>query len=305
MATAVIPPATIAGSSSAPASVRLGFGLEGSVLGLEVADDAALRLMDDAYAPLRCPPAGARVRASLRRMHDGRLQARYGRYALQLANAADPVPVRAAYHAAREIFARFACEPAQTIAIYGALCAIDGGAVLLLGPTTIGKTLLSLHLAHSGARFLGDETALLSLVNGEAYAMPRRPALRESALTLLPDARMRQNIERSSNVFPTERGRFWYALDSDTLCGLEPAARPYVLRAICVLSARGDAPVIKRLDCGVGVQQVAQRAYARPTSLAEMGSLRRATRHAAFFEMTLGTPWESSEALIREVRACG
>lgn len=303
MATAIIPPASTEHSPDAASCVRLGFALGAAVMAVEVADAVSLRLMDDAYAPLSCPPAGARVHASLRRMNDGRLHARYGRQPLRLANAADAVPVRAAYHAAREIFARFACEPDKTIALYGALCSVDGGAVLLLGPTTIGKTLLALHMAFSGAHFLGDETALFSLVNGEAYAMPRRPSLRESALTLLDD-RMRQNVESSSNVFPTERGRFWYALDSETLCGVQPDARPHALRAICVLSARNDTPSIRRLDAGTGVQLVAQRAYARPTTLAQMSALRRATRHAAFLEMTLGSPSDSSALLLREVRAC-
>lgn len=303
MATAIIPPANAERSSDAPSSARLGFALGGAVMGVEVADAASLRLMDDAYAPLRCPPAGARVHASLRRLRDGRLDARYGRHPLRLANAADAVPVRAAYHAAREIFARFACEPAQTIALYGALCSVDGGAVLLLGPTTIGKTLLALHTAYSGAHFLGDETAVLSLVNGEAFAMPRRPSLRESALTLL-DARVRRNVESSSNVFPTERGRFWYALDTETLCGVEPDARPHALRAICVLSARSDTPAMRRLDAGTGVQLLAQRAYARPTTLAQISALRRATRRATFFEMTLGTPADSSALLLKEVRSC-
>ncbi|HEY9179279.1 MAG TPA: hypothetical protein VIO32_01085, partial [Candidatus Baltobacteraceae bacterium] len=216
----------------------------------------------------------------------------------------DPMPVRAAYHAVREIFARFACELPHTIAMYGALCAIDGGAVLLLGSTTIGKTLLALHLAHSGAQFLGDETALLSVASGEAYAMPRRPSLRESALPLLPDARMRANIEQSSSVFATERGRFWYALDGDALCGLQPNGRPHVLRAICMLSARAEVPAIRRLDSTAGLQLAAQRAYARPSTLAQMSAVKRAMRHTAFFQMTLGTPSESAALLLREVTAC-
>ena len=303
MATAVTPPAGSERGSIAPASVRLGFRLGASVLELDVADEDARRLLEHAYSPLACPPTGARVHASLRRLSDGGLHVRYGRHALRMANAADPVPIRAAYHAAREIFARFAAERPRSIAFYGALCAIESGAVLVLGPTTVGKTLLALHMARSGARFLGDETALLSLATGEAYAMPRLPALRESALPLLPDPAMAKAIAESEHFFATERGRFWYALDGDAL-GIEPNARPYTLRAICVLSARADAPSLRRMEPADGVQLLAQRAYVRPTTLAELSALRRATRHAAFFEMTLGDPNESSALLLREVRAC-
>jgi hypothetical protein len=59
------------------------------------------------------------------------------------------------------------------------------------------------------------------------------------------------------------------------------------------------------LDGDDAVKFVAQRAYARPTSLAQVGALRRALRHTVCFEMTLGEPSSSAELLLREVRACG
>src|SRR5579884_3682551 len=214
MATAVMPPGRANRARPAATSVQLGFRLGGSTLSLEIADADALRLIEDAYAPMRCSPAGARAHASLRRLSDGRLHLRYGRHALRPANAVDGVPLRAAYHAAREIFARFACEPEHTLALYGTMFALGDGAVLLLGPTSVGKTLLALHAAALGARFLGDETALLSLAREEAFALPRRPTLRESALPLLPTPKMTSAVAASAHSFSTERGRFWYALDA-------------------------------------------------------------------------------------------
>lgn len=299
-----MPPAQAQRRPEAAASVQLAFRLGASTLSLEVADADALRLIQAAYAPMLCSVSGARVHASLRRLADGRLNVRYGRQVLRPANAVDAVPQRAAYHAAREIFARFACEPANTLAVYGAMCAVDDGAVLLLGPTTVGKTLLALHMAMNGARFLGDETVMLSLAREEAYALPRRPVLRESALPLLPDARMAQAIASSGDWFATERGRFWYALDSQALPGIEPSERIYDVRAVCILGGRGETPSIRRLDPADGVKFVAQRAYARPTSLAQVSALRRALRRAVFFEMTLGAPQASCDLLLREVRAC-
>ncbi len=182
------------------ACARLAFRLSDAVLGIDVADDHARRVLEDAYAPLLRPP-GTRThaRAVVQRLSDGRLHVRYGRRALAAANSADAIPLRGAYHAAREIFAHFACEPPHSMALYGALCAVDNGAVLLLGPTTVGKTLLALQLARNGARFLGDETAVLSLLTGEAYALPRRPTLRESALPLLSDDAMSSRILSSTS----------------------------------------------------------------------------------------------------------
>lgn len=304
MATAVMPEGRENRVRPAAASVQLGFRLGPSTLSLAIADADALRLIEEAYAPMRCAAAGARANASLSRLSDGRLHLRYGRQALRPANAADGVPLRAAYHAAREIFSRFACEPPHTLALYGTMFAVDGRAVLLLGPTTIGKTVLALHAAAQGARFLGDETALLSLVREEAYALPRRAALRESALPLLPNPAMAEAIEASPHVFRSERGRFWYAIDANVLGGIEPSDRPYPLRAICVLGHRGETPSIQSVNAADAVKFVAARAYARPTSLAQLGALRRALRNVACFDLTLGDPRSSAELLLREVRAC-
>jgi hypothetical protein len=300
---AVASSARVHGAVPSPGARRV-FGIGGTSLVIEIADEPALRLIEEAYRLLVCEAAPGRVQASIRRLSDGRLHVRYGRETLRAAGAADPVPLRAAYHAAREIFARFACEPAHTLAVYGALCAVDRGAVLLLGPTAIGKTVLSLHLAHLGAQFLGDDTALISLADQEAFAVPRRPALRESALPLLPDTRIAQSVAQAGSAFETERGRFWYALDAQALCGIEPSTRAYPLRAVCILSGRGSAASMHALDPADAVKFVAQRAYARPTSLAQMSALRRVLRRVACFEMTLGTPRESSELLLRRVQTC-
>lgn len=305
MATAVMSEGTPERGSPAASCIQLGFRLDQSMLALDVADDASLSLIRHGYAKLMCEPPPSRPQASVRRLSDGRLHVRYGRHALRVANAADAVPMRAAYHAAREIFARFACEPPQTIALYGALCAVGDAGVLLLGPTTIGKTVLALHMAHHGARFLGDDTAILALSSGEAYAMPRRPSLRESALALLPDPRMAESVAASQRCFSTERGRFWYSLDTAALYGIEPSDRRYDLRAVCIVRERAEEPAIREIDAAQGVKHLAQRAYVRPTSLAQLAALRRATRRASFFEVVLGAPEVSSEMLLQAVRACG
>lgn len=306
MATAVIPRRRVQRSAAAPASIPLAFRLGGCVLGLEVADDAALSLLTHAYAPMQIDPGGVKMRAFLHRLADGRVQVRYGRQLLRPADAGGTtlMPLGSAYHAAREIFARFAAEPAEALALYGALCAVEGGAVLLLGPTMIGKTLLALHLALQGGRFLGDETSVLALARGEAYAMPRRPALRESALPLLPE-QLAQTVAQCERAFESGRGRLWYSLDETALGGLQPSARPYPIRAVCVIADRADIAAVRPLEPAQGLKAVAQRAYGRPSSLAHLAAIQRAMRHAAFFELTLGRPEESARLLLRELGSCG
>ena len=292
-------------SAAASPSIPLAFRLDSGVLGLEVADQAALTLVTHAYAAMQVDAAGVKMRAYLHRLSDGRIHVRYGRQILHAAGAGSaPLPLGSAYHAAREVFARFAAEAPETLALYGALCAVDGGAVLLLGPTMIGKTVLALHLAIAGARFLGDETAAISLRDGEMYAMPRRPALRESALPLLPQA-IARGVARSECAFENGRGRFWYSLDETALDGIEPSARRYPVRAVCVINDRGEGASLRSLEPVQALKAVAQRAYGRPSSLAHVAAIRRAMRHAAFFELTLGPPEETSRLLLRELRSCG
>lgn len=67
----------------------------------------------------------------------------------------------AAYIAVRELFARFAGAAAENLAFYGATCALNGSAVVCIGPPGSGKTVLALHLHRAGLQFCGDEIFLL------------------------------------------------------------------------------------------------------------------------------------------------
>lgn len=235
----------------------------------------------------------------------GHLRVRYGRREMPFAGGAPTAaPFLRAFYATRELFSRFASEDETAVALYGALVLVDGGAVLVLGPTTIGKTLLALCLAHEGAQFLGDETALLSY-NGEIRAMPRCPSLREPGLAFLPSELMRRRVLGAPHAFATPRGRLWYALSADDLGGVAPSERPYPLRAVCAIGERAESFAMREIQQTDMFATVAQRAYSRPTELSELAALRRAMRRARHFSVTLGTPQESAAALLHGLRACG
>ncbi len=288
-------------ASQGECSERLLFRVGSQVLALEVHDPAALKILEAAYGPLRCssvrPP---NCTASMRRLGDGRLHVRLGRRTLPIAGSTGDAP--AVYLAAREIFARCAAMQGASLALYGVLLGTPRGGVLLLGPTAIGKTILALHMTLHGATFLGDETAIFSLGNGEISALPRRPSLRESALNYLPESTAGRVIG-CDHYFETDRGRFWYGLNEDVL-GVQPSSRVLPLRAVCILSGRGEQCAVNALAFPQALPLILQRAYARPSELAQIAAARHALRGVASFDVVLGKPEESASLLLQEIAAC-
>jgi hypothetical protein len=261
-------------------------------------------MLQAAYAPALEPrPRIPDHAASLRRLSDGRLHARFDRRPLPVADTRQATALLSAYYAAKEVFARFAAADATRIAFYGSLIAMNGEALLILGPTTIGKTLLAIHLALQGAKFLGDETAVLDLGSTTIYALARKPALRASALPYLT-AELRAGARAAEHVMETDRGRFWYALDASELGGIAPSADGYRLRAVCILRDRSEAFSMRRIALDDALPALLQRAYSRPSQLTQIAALRRSLRYVVHYDISLAEPERSAAALLEEVRAC-
>ena len=281
------------------------FGLAGRILAVDVDDDAVAHILNTTYADARVQNGrAAHHAASVRRLSDGRLHVRFDRRTLAVGDPGAALPLLSAYYASKEVFARFAVAHPAGIAFYGALVEIAGAATLILGPTTIGKTLFALHLASQGARFLGDETAVLDLRSSTISALARKPSLREAALEFLPSDEMRARIAGAGQVLETDRGRFWYALGSDDLCGIAPSDRAFRLNSVCIIRERAHAFSMRRVELAQSLPAIMQRAYARPAQLAEIAGLRRAMRHVTQYEIALGDPRSSALAFLDEVRVC-
>ena len=280
------------------------FGLAGRILTVDADDVASAHMLQAAYAHALEPrPRIPDHAASLRRLGDGRLHVRFDRRPLPAADARHATALLSAYYAAKEVFARFAAADPSHIAFYGSLIAVNGEAFLILGPTTIGKTLLALHLALQGAKFLGDETAVLDLGSTTIYALARKPALRESALPFLTPE-LRASTQAAEHAMETDRGRFWYALDALELGGIAPSADGYRLRAVCIIRDRSEEFSMRRIGLDDALPALMQRAYSRPSALTQIAALRRSLRHVAHYDVSLAEPERSAAALLEEVRAC-
>ena len=213
-----------------------------------------------------------------------------------------PNPMLSAYYALREIFARFAAAAPQTAAFYGSLVSVDHRGLLLLGPASSGKTILAVHLALAGARFMGEETASLDTRTGEVRALPRTPSMRESALALLP-AEMRERIERADNAISGPRGRLWYAVGEDAL-GVRPCADKVRLSAVAFLGPRQDEAQLRRIEPQQAMNQMLHRCYARPYQLREVSTLKRSIRNVTFFDIVPGQPQLTARILVEAMRSC-
>jgi hypothetical protein len=138
------------------------------------------------------------------------------------------------------------------LALHGSAVAIDGRAVLLLGPVAIGKSLLAGALARRGHCVLADEVAAVS----EALCHPAG-----SLLSLADDALIAAGINPDGlpqySNFPIAK-RLWTA-------GLPPEPRAYPIAAVLRLAkAEPDAPnQPERLEAEAAIEAVLGQVYRR------------------------------------------
>jgi len=209
----------------------------------------------------------------------------------------------AAFFALRDTFAEFAAHTPGCLALYAACVAMHDEATLILGPPAIGKTLLALNLHSIGARFLGDELALLNPRDGTIRTVERAPAMREPGLPYLLDSDLRERVAACSCAYYTERGRFWYALGAQTL-GFACDARLHRLQAVCVITGRAHRAAIQTLSSHAALGAVAKRIHGVDRGLAKMGSLYGILREVKCFELTIGEPRETAAFLLESMSKC-
>jgi hypothetical protein len=138
------------------------------------------------------------------------------------------------------------------LALHGSAVAIDGRAVLLLGPRDTGKSLLAAALARRDHCMLADEVAVVS--GGQCF-----PA--GSMLSLADDALIAAGIAPDDlpqyTTFPIPK-RLWRA-------GPRPEPRPYPVAAVLRLKkAEADAPLMpERLQGEAAIEAILDQFFRR------------------------------------------
>lgn len=253
-------------------------------------------MLDAAFTPLRYSvPSSSERRATIRTTRDGLtlvFGARRTGYPFTALGR-----FGAAFSAVRDLFVLFCTAMPDSAAFYGACGATAHGAFALLGAPTVGKSLLSLHLAADGIRFLGDETFTLDVQQFVIQALPRYPALREPALPLLPSDAMRFAVQDSPHYERLPEGRYWFALHPQHLLGTAPDASPQQLRTICFLERSTGQTRIEALQPHETLRRALSRLYDKPRTLDRLARIRAALSGTVGYRVEMGDPFDAARCL--------
>jgi hypothetical protein len=286
-----------------PAGLRFepgpGFALRGSTLELRSNErfvcDFALR----AYAPLRCRPSASFHHVAQIVVDRRGFRAFVDRDEIDVPVTGEIRDPRfaAAFYGTRAIFNRLLAGDGEVLAFYGAALALGPAAVAIIGPSTIGKTMLVLHTIALGARLYGDETVFVERTGAITGALRRRLMIREPGLALLPNDRMRKTCLADPNVYAMPQGRLWYAIDPEQMCGDGVYADPAPLAAIvCIDGERGARSILETIPTALAVREIAKRRH-NAYDLAGIASMHAILRGVAAFRLRLGPPAEAGRLL--------
>jgi hypothetical protein len=144
------------------------------------------------------------------------------------------------------------CWRRGQLAFHGSAVAIDGRAVLLLGPRELGKSVLAAALARRGHGMLSDEVA--AVAGARCFPAGSMLSLADDALIaagIAPDA-----LPQYTN-FPIAK-RLWFA-------GPRPEPRAYEIAAVLRLrKAEVDAPIEPvRLESEAAIETLLDQFYRR------------------------------------------
>jgi hypothetical protein len=151
----------------------------------------------------------------------------------------------------------------------------DGSALLLAGPSGVGKSTLVYAAARAGLQVLSEDSVFLQLDPFRVWGTPRCVHLTPSSVRFFPEL---------EGVHPTllANGKTKLALDLRERAPAPPAL--FAERAGVCLLARGDAPAIERL----GVEEVVDALTAAPEAGFDLyadtigARIRRAAAHGAW-----------------------
>lgn len=179
--------------------------------------------------------------------------------------------------------------------LHAAAVAKDDAALLMTGDSGAGKSTLAAVLGHRGWRFLGDEFALLSPLNGAFHPFPRPVSLKNKSIDLLRDI---APPDRFGPRFEgTIKGTIQHLLPpADAIAAM---ARPAAPRLIVMPNfVAGAAPASRRLGQAETFVRLSQ-ASTNYRAMGEIGfeTLWRLVEATPAYEIAYGST-EAAEAII-------
>jgi hypothetical protein len=280
--------------------VKAHFGFRGRTLDLEASSEI-LAFADEAFGAMRREPAAATDHFA-RVVQNGATAVVFDGHetATQARNDWE-----AAFYATRDVFALFASLDPGAWAIYGAAVELAGKAVVLLGPSGAGKTILTLHLVARGAQLYGDETFIVDRPGGKVEGMPRHLLLRESSLRFFPNERMRKVCQNSPRAVATKHGRLWYAIDPEQLFARDVSAKPARIGAVLLIARQSGVTSIEDVHSKAGLMELTRRLYRRPADLAEIAALSECCGDVPTYRVSPDDPAIAARLVCERIAACG
>lgn len=210
-------------------------------------------------------------------------------------------PFLAAFYGNREVFIHAMLANTRSWPVYAAAVRTTAGAVLLVGPSCSGKTVLTLQLMLLGADFYSDESLFIDRSSGAISALKRHMMIREPALQYLPA----EIIRTIRSLFDCEQcadGKLWYAVDAEKLIRTGINAFPAPLCAVVFLSShRAERPALKRLPAALGTVILRSRVHRGITDM-QTAELRKLLDGVPMYGLTAGLPQETARLLIQALR---
>jgi hypothetical protein len=204
-----------------------------------------------------------------------------------------------AYIVDQFVWRSLAADP-DWLAIYGCAVSVDGFAVLLIGPSSVGKTTLGLALQLQGALLYGDEMIVMQRARRTVSALARRLSVRESSLALLGDPVVAA-IVRSTGAPSDDRSDRVYYVERGALGGV-PTAK--ALGAIVLLRRGTGAPRVESLSAARAGLALSSYLALRPGTLDDLANLAEMVGATPAFAMTVGEPHASAAVLIGALARC-
>ena len=179
--------------------------------------------------------------------------------------------------------------------LHAGAVARDGGALVMTGDSGAGKSTLAAILGYRGWRFLGDEFALLSPVDGAFHPFPRPTSLKNASIDLL---RTIAPPDRFGPRFDdTIKGIIQHLLPpADAIAAMDEPARPRLI--VMPTYAAGTEPMTRRLSKSEAFVRLSQ-ASTNYRALGEAGfeTMWRLVDTTPAYDIGYGST-EAAEALI-------